>query len=224
MDIKQIEGSIQKNSPMGVVATVLSRAEDTDDPGRMVLTVSYQEDVKKETLVGNEPDAKACENANEKGTISNDEIVNQLKLRAKLEKEWIDSCQEHKKESNAEKMAQDTRTITDARKPRVNHDALWLQNLKARKEAPEADDWVVGSGEMHSVRDFLELVFDKINLNWQDYVEFDPRYLRPTEVDALCGDSTKIRTKLGWKPKYTFEQLVDEMIAYDFKLAEKEKL
>lgn len=119
-------------------------------------------------------------------------------------------------------------------------DKLVLGNLEAKRDwnhasdvagaiylmatAPEADDWVVGSGEMHSVRDFLQLVFNKLDLNWQDYVEFDPKYLRPSEVPALCGDSTKIRTKLGWKPKYTFEQLVDEMITNDFKLAEKEKI
>ena len=96
--------------------------------------------------------------------------------------------------------------------------ALWMI-----ANAPRADDWVVASGKMHSVKDFLELVFEKLNLKWQDYVEFDPRYLRPTEVDALCGDSTKIRTQLGWQPQYTFEQLVEEMIDHDMKLATQEK-
>ena len=96
--------------------------------------------------------------------------------------------------------------------------AIWMMAT-----ADHADDWVVASGEMHSVRDFLEMVFQKLNLNWQEYVDFDPRYLRPTEVDALCGDSTKIRTKLGWKPKYNFEQLVEEMVEADLRLAYKEK-
>jgi|SRR5690606_11267647 len=118
-------------------------------------------------------------------------------------------------------------------------DKLYLGNLDSRRDwnhawdvaqaihlmatAPEADDWVVGSGEMHSVREFVQLVFDKLDLDWHQYVEFDARYLRPTEVDALCGDSTKIRTKLGWKPKYTFEQLIDEMVEHDLQRAEVEK-
>jgi len=90
--------------------------------------------------------------------------------------------------------------------------------------ATKSDDWVVGSGESHSIQEFVEIVFKKLDLNWQDYVKFDEKYLRPTEVDALCGDSTKIRTQLGWEPRYTFEQLVDEMIDSDLKLAEQEKL
>jgi GDPmannose 4,6-dehydratase len=77
---------------------------------------------------------------------------------------------------------------------------------------------------MHSVKEFAELVFQKLGLSYQDYVEFDPRYLRPTEVDALCGDATKLKTNLGWGPKFSFEMLVDEMIATDMKLAEQEKI
>lgn len=118
-------------------------------------------------------------------------------------------------------------------------DKLVLGNLDAQRDwnhakdvaraihmmatAPKADDWVVASGEMHSVKEFAELVFSKLNMCWEDYVEFDSRYLRPTEVDALCGDSTKIRTDLGWKPEYTFDQLVDEMVESDLKLATQEK-
>ena len=89
--------------------------------------------------------------------------------------------------------------------------------------APEADEWVVASGEMHSVKDFLTTVFENLDMDWHDYVEFDPRYLRPTEVDALCGDSTKIRTKLGWSPEYTFDQLVEEMVEEDMKKALQQK-
>lgn len=118
-------------------------------------------------------------------------------------------------------------------------DKLILGNLDAKRDwnhakdvaraiylmatAPDPDDWVVASGEMHSVRDFLELVFAKLDLDWTKYVEFDPKYLRPTEVDALCGDSTKIRTLLGWSPEYTFDQLVEEMIEHDLELANREK-
>jgi GDPmannose 4,6-dehydratase len=90
--------------------------------------------------------------------------------------------------------------------------------------ADKADDYVVASGEMHSVREFAKIVFDKLELNYLDYVKFDPNYLRPSEVDALCGDPTKLITNLGWKPKYSFENLVDEMIASDMELAKKEKI
>lgn len=118
-------------------------------------------------------------------------------------------------------------------------DKLVLGNLEAKRDwnhakdvaraqymmanAPKADDWVVASGEMHSVKDFLEIVFKKLDLDWQEYIEFDERYLRPTEVDALCGDPTKIKTQLGWEPEYTFDQLVEEMVENDLKLAEIEK-
>lgn len=104
-----------------------------------------------------------------------------------------------------------------------NHAADVANAIYLMASASEADDWVVASGEMHSVKEFLELTFRKLDLDWESYVVFDDKYLRPTEVDALCGDSTKIRTKLGWKPKYSFDQLVDQMISEDLKLAEMEK-
>ena len=119
-------------------------------------------------------------------------------------------------------------------------DKLFLGNLEAKRDwghaydtanalykiltADEPDDFVVATGEMYSVSNFLEVVFSKLDLNWKDYVEFDPKYLRPSEVDALCGDSSKLRKKLNWKPKYSFSDLVDEMLEHDMKLAENEKL
>lgn len=118
-------------------------------------------------------------------------------------------------------------------------DKLYLGNLKAERDwshaadvadamykiitAPEADDFVVASGEIHSVEEFAKLVFGILGLDWTKYVEFDPKYLRPSEVDALCGDSTKLRTKLGWAPSYSFLDLVQEMIDADMELARKEK-
>jgi GDPmannose 4,6-dehydratase len=90
--------------------------------------------------------------------------------------------------------------------------------------APTPSDYVVASGETHSVREFADLVFSKLGLNYQDYVEFDPTYLRNSEVDVLLGDASKIKKELGWQPKYTFEQLVDEMIESDMELAKKEKI
>ncbi|BDI17924.1 hypothetical protein ANSO36C_37260 [Nostoc cf. commune SO-36] len=88
--------------------------------------------------------------------------------------------------------------------------AMWLM---LQKDQP--DDYVIATGETHSVREFLELAFNYVNLNWQDYVEFDERYLRPSEVDLLIGDATKARQNLGWTPSVTFEELVSLMVEAD---------
>jgi GDPmannose 4,6-dehydratase len=88
--------------------------------------------------------------------------------------------------------------------------AMWLM---LQKDQP--DDYVIATGETHSVREFLELAFSYVNLNWQDYVEFDERYLRPSEVELLIGDSTKARQNLGWTPSVTFEELVSLMVEAD---------
>lgn len=117
---------------------------------------------------------------------------------------------------------------------------LYLGNLDAKRDwshaadvaeamykiitAPSAGDYVVASGEMRPVKEFAEMVFTKLGLDYLQYVEFDPRYLRPSEVDALCGDPTKLKTTLGWEPAYSFEDLVDEMIKFDMELAKKEKI
>ena len=87
-----------------------------------------------------------------------------------------------------------------------------------------ADDYVVATGEMHSVQEFVDIVFEKLGLDPNEYLEFDPKYLRPAEVEALHGDSSKIRKDLGWTPKYSFKDLVDEMIESDMKIAKQEKL
>lgn len=89
--------------------------------------------------------------------------------------------------------------------------------------ADVADDFVVASGEMHSVEEFAELVFHKLDLDYRDYIDFDPTYLRPTEVDALCGDATKLRSTLGWEPQYSFMDLIDDMVETDMQLALREK-
>lgn len=90
--------------------------------------------------------------------------------------------------------------------------AMWLMLQQA-----QPDDYVIATGETHSVRKFLKLAFDYVNLNWQDYVEFDERYLRPAEVELLIGDPSKARQKLGWEPSVTFEQLVALMVEADLK-------
>lgn len=119
-------------------------------------------------------------------------------------------------------------------------DVLYLGNLDAKRDwgyAPdyveamwlilqqdEPDDYVIATGEMHSVREFVERVFDRLGLDWRKYVRIDPRYFRPTEVDALCGDATKARAKLGWRPKVGFEELIERMVQHDLELARQEKL
>ena len=87
----------------------------------------------------------------------------------------------------------------------------------------DPDDYVIATGETHSVKEFAEKVFAKLGLDYQHYVEIDEHYFRPTEVDILLGDTTKARKKLGWAPKVTFDQLIDMMIEADLELAKKEK-
>ena len=88
--------------------------------------------------------------------------------------------------------------------------AMWLM-----LQQTQPDDYVIATGETHSVREFLALAFNYVNLNWQKYVEFDDRYLRPAEVELLIGDATKARQQLGWTPSVTFEQLVALMVEAD---------
>ncbi|MEB3882926.1 GDP-mannose 4,6-dehydratase [Lyngbya sp. CCY1209] len=83
------------------------------------------------------------------------------------------------------------------------------------------DDYVLATNETHSIREFLDVAFNYVNLDWEKYVKFDERYLRPAEVDLLIGDSTKARTVLGWEPSVTFEGLVKLMVDKDLKLLEQ---
>ena len=90
--------------------------------------------------------------------------------------------------------------------------AMWLM-----LQQNEPDDYVVATNETHSVQEFLEVSFAYAGLNWQDYVEFDARYLRPAEVDLLIGDPAKAKEKLGWEPSVTFEELVHLMVDADMR-------
>lgn len=85
-----------------------------------------------------------------------------------------------------------------------------------------ADDFVLATGEMHSVKEFLQLAFDAVGLDWEKYTRHDSRYERPSEVDQLLGDSTKARKVLGWEPKVKFRELVKMMVDADLELARKE--
>jgi len=97
--------------------------------------------------------------------------------------------------------------------------AMWLM-----LQQNEPDDYVVATGQTHSVREFLKLVFDRVGLDWKKYVEVDSRYLRPAEIDVLQGDASKARRVLGWKPQVSFEELVAMMVDADWNLAKNERL
>ena len=97
-------------------------------------------------------------------------------------------------------------------------EAMWLM---LQQERP--DDFVVATGESHSVREFLEATFTHLGLDWRPFVEVEQRYFRPSEVDHLRGDATKARETLGWVPRVSFEQLVRMMADHDLELARQEK-
>jgi GDPmannose 4,6-dehydratase len=115
---------------------------------------------------------------------------------------------------------------------------LYLGNLEARRDwgyakdyvkamwlmlqAEEADDFVIATGETHSVREFLDETFGYLDLDWQELVDIDTRYYRPAEVDILLGDATKARKVLGWEPEVDFKQLVRLMVDHDLDLARQE--
>jgi len=84
----------------------------------------------------------------------------------------------------------------------------------------EPDDFVLATGKDYTVRDFLKFSFDAVDLNWEDYVKFDERYLRPTEVDALIGDPSKAKEKLGWEATVHTPQLAQIMVEADIKMLE----
>lgn len=132
-----------------------------------------------------------------------------------------------------------TRKITQA----VAHikaglqDKLYLGNLDAKRDwgyakeyvegmwlmlqQDEPDDYVLATGETHTIKEFLEEAFSHAGLNWKDYVEIDPRYFRPAEVDLLIGDATKAKKKLGWEPKVTFKELAQIMVDADIEALRK---
>lgn len=117
-------------------------------------------------------------------------------------------------------------------------DTLVLGNLDAKRDwgyakeyvemmwmmlqQDQPDDYVVGTNETHSVREFCEVAFARVGLDWQKYVTYDARYERPAEVDLLIGDPTKAKKQLGWEPKVRFKELVEIMVDHDFELAKRE--
>ena len=89
-------------------------------------------------------------------------------------------------------------------------EAMWLM-----LQQDEPEDYVISTGEAHSVKELVEIAFERVGLNWKDYVVVDPKFVRPAEVDLLLGDSTKARNKLKWQPRLGFEELVRMMVDYD---------
>jgi GDPmannose 4,6-dehydratase len=92
---------------------------------------------------------------------------------------------------------------------------MWLM-----LQQEEPDDFVICTGETHSVREFCEVAFSHAGLNWEDHVVIDPAFMRPAEVDLLVGDATKAADKLGWKPATSFHDLVSMMVDADIALLE----
>jgi GDPmannose 4,6-dehydratase len=117
-------------------------------------------------------------------------------------------------------------------------DKLYLGNLDARRDwgfagdyveamwlmlqQDKPDDYVIATGESHSVRDLLGVAFGRVGIDWQRHVEIDPRYYRPAEVDALLGDMSKAREVLKWEPRVRFRQLIEMMVDHDLELARQE--
>ncbi len=116
-------------------------------------------------------------------------------------------------------------------------DKLFLGNLDAKRDwgfagdyveamwrilqHSEPDDFVIATGEMHSVREFLEVAFDELDLDWNKHVEIDPKYFRPTEVNELRGDASKAKKVLGWEPKVGFDELARMMVRADLEEAKR---
>ncbi len=96
--------------------------------------------------------------------------------------------------------------------------AMWLM-----LQQPKPDDYIVATGETYSIHDLLEKAFRLVDLDYRDFVDFDPRYVRPSEVDVLQGDATKARRVLGWEPEVDFDGLVTMMVEHDLELARREK-
>ena len=97
--------------------------------------------------------------------------------------------------------------------------AMWMM-----MQHDKPDDWVIATGESHSVKEFAEIAFKHVGLNWDEFVETSSKYERPNEVNHLLGDPSKAKKELGWKPETSFENLVKMMVESDVELAEREKV
>jgi len=98
-------------------------------------------------------------------------------------------------------------------------EAMWLM-----LQQKEPEDYVVATGISHSVKDLIKVAFDHVGLDWEEYVVSDPKLFRPAEVDCLLGDPGKAKSKLGWRPKMTFEELIRMMVDADLQIHQKNPL
>lgn len=98
------------------------------------------------------------------------------------------------------------------------HAADYVRAMHAMLQQPNPGDYVIATGRTHSVREFCEVAFNEVGLDYRDYIKVDPAFYRPSEVELLVGDSTKARAELGWKPTYTFRELVREMVLADLQI------
>ena len=101
------------------------------------------------------------------------------------------------------------------------HAADYVRAMYLMLQQPEPGDYVVATGETHSVREFCDLAFSEVGLDYRNFVVEDPQFFRPAEVDLLVGDASRARETFGWKPTYTFRQLVSEMVASDLATVER---
>jgi GDPmannose 4,6-dehydratase len=97
-------------------------------------------------------------------------------------------------------------------------EAMWLM-----LQQDQPDDYVISTGEMHTVREFCEYAFNIVGLNYEDHVKINKYYYRPAEVESLCGDNSKAKRELNWAPKTCFKEIVELMVENDLKLAAEEK-
>jgi GDPmannose 4,6-dehydratase len=96
--------------------------------------------------------------------------------------------------------------------------ADYVEGMWSMLQQDEPDDYVLATGETHSIRELLDVAFSHAELDWKKYVEIDPRYFRPAEVDLLLGDPSKAQEKLGWRPRVGFQELIKMMVDSDIEL------
>ena len=118
-----------------------------------------------------------------------------------------------------------TKTLTlgnlDARRD-WGHSSEYVKQMHAMLQQDEPEDLVIATGETHTVREFCELAFSELRLNWEDYVRVDDRFKRPSEVELLVGDCSRAKEKIGWEPKILFKDLAREMVLTDYERLKKE--
>lgn len=104
------------------------------------------------------------------------------------------------------------------------HSADYVRAMHLMLQQSQPDDYVIATGETHTVREFCEIAFGMLDLDYKEFVRIDERFIRPAEVDLLIGDSSKARRELGWEPKYTFRELIEEMVTSDLELFRAQQL